>query len=263
MTKVITRTIFLAGILMTWNVQAQSSAAGLSGMWSGPPDTPEGLFCFFSCSDYALEVQVGLLDDPANDDRPYGALTAQANRMFSDNVMEPKLTAATLTTYPLDPAEDPGFLKCEPWGFARQIFSPHQNEITIEADHIEMHYGEWDARRMIYTDGRTAPENLQASLLGYSVGHFDGATLVVSTTHVSAGILSRFDHSDQLTAEERYSVSADGLILTLDATFSDPWALKQPLTLKKIWNWSPDEEIYSYTDCEIPTDFIESRGAAR
>ncbi|MCH7672244.1 MAG: hypothetical protein IIC59_08540 [Proteobacteria bacterium] len=260
MAKFLAISVYLLTLLLPINTQAQSAAAKFAGMWSDPPDTPEGLFCFFSCSDYALEVLGRLLDDPANDDRPYGALTAEANRMARQKILVPKMTAAALRTFPLDPAADPGFLRCEPWGFARQIFGPHQNEISINNDHIEMHYGEWDAHRIIYMDGRSVPPNIQSSLLGFSTGHFEGATLVVNTTHVNAGILSRMDHSDQLSAEERYSISNDGQIMTLDVTFTDPWALTEPLTLKKIWSWSPDEEIYPYVDCEIPTDFIESQG---
>ena len=124
-------------------------------------------------------------------------------------------------------------------GLRQADFGPHQNEISINDDHIEMHYAEWDVRRIIYMDGISVPPNTQSSLLGYSTGHFEGPTLVVNTTHVNAGILSRMDHSDQLSAEERYTISDDRQIMTLDVTFTDPWALNEPLTLKKIWKWSP------------------------
>lgn len=251
---------FLMTLLLSGNAQAQSAATGFSGMWSDPPDTPEGLFCFFSCSDYALEILAGLLDDPANDERSYGELTGQANRMTRQNILIPKMTEAALETFPLDSAEDPGFIACEPWGFAKQIFGPHQNDITIRDDHIEMHYGEWDARRMIYTDGRSVPANTASSILGYSTGRLEGSTLIVNTSHIEAGILSSMEHSDQLTAEERYTISDDGQILTLYVSFEDPWALKESLTLKKIWRWSPTEVIYPYDECIIPTDFLESRG---
>ncbi|MDA1373057.1 MAG: hypothetical protein O2971_20220 [Proteobacteria bacterium] len=232
-------------------------------MWSDPPDTPEGLFCFFNCTDYALEVLGRLLDDPANDDRPYGELTGQANRAANQAIIMPAFTEAAIAAGRVSGADDPGFISCEPWGYAKQIFSPHQNEITINSDHIVMHYGEWDAYRTIYTDGRTAPENLEPSLMGFATGRFEVDTLIVNTSHVAAGLLANFHHSNQLTAEEHYTLSADGQILTLYATFQDPWALKTPLTFKKIWKWSPTEEIYPYDECVIPTDFIESRGAAR
>lgn len=257
--------IFLAisSLLIPINASAQSADASFSGMWSDPPDTPEGLFCFFNCSDYGLEVLGGLLDDPANDDRSYGELTGEANRLAYQALIEPILTDAAVAAGRISGAEDPGFLNCDPWGFAKQIFGPHQNEITINDDHIVMHYAEWDAYRTIYTDGREAPANLQPSLLGFSTGRVEGDTLIVNTTHVAAGILANRHHSDQLIAEERYSVSDDGQILTLYVSFQDPWALNAPLTLKKIWKFSPNEEIYAYDECMIPTDFIESQGDQR
>ena len=49
---------FLAvlSLLVPINAFAQSSNTSFIGMWSDPPDTPEGLFCFFNCSNYGLEV---------------------------------------------------------------------------------------------------------------------------------------------------------------------------------------------------------------
>ena len=40
-----------------------------------------------------------------------------------------KFTPEALKHYPLDPLKDPGYLRCEPWGLARQMFAPHQFEL--------------------------------------------------------------------------------------------------------------------------------------
>jgi hypothetical protein len=103
------------------------------------------------------------VDDPANDNRPYEALSQQADHDQLEQYIRPRLTAAALKTFPLDPADDPGFLKCEPWGFARQIFAPHQMDIRQYDDRIEIRYGEWDGRRAFYMDGRTRPPTQAAS----------------------------------------------------------------------------------------------------
>ena len=71
--------------------------------------------------------------------------------------------------------------------------------------------------------------------LGFSVGHMEGKTLVVHTTHASGNRLFMVYHSDQLEGEERYYVSGDGALLNMDTSFTDPVALSSPLTLKKIW----------------------------
>ena len=164
---------------------AQSSRPSLEGMWSDPPSTAVGQFCFFACTDAGIDRLNALLDNPANDARPYPELEAEAKAHERNQYIRPRLTAAALKAFPLDPADDPGFLRCEPWGLARQMFAPHQIEIRQGGnDRIELRYGEWDARRTIYLDGRKRPANQAPSLLGHSVGRWDGDRLVVETSGV-------------------------------------------------------------------------------
>jgi hypothetical protein len=128
-----------------------------------------------------------------------------------------------------------------------------------------MLYGEWTVRRMVFLDGRRPA----ATPMGYSVGRYEPGTLVVETTHIAANLApwgpgfpipSVFDgrHSDQLRAVERYTRSEDGERLLLSVTLEDPWALREPVTLQKVWAWAPDQEIAPYDQCEPPTEF--SRG---
>ena len=89
------------------------------------------------------------------------------------------------------------------------------------------------------------------SPLGYSVGHWQGATLVVETSGVAANQTAwRSAHSDQLRVTERFTRAADGKTLNLVATFDDPWSLREPLVLNKIWAWSPTSQIAPYDACE-------------
>ncbi len=180
--------------------------------------------------------------------------------------LKPRLTAESVATLGLDPADDPGFLECEPWAFAREIFAPHQLRIEQLADRVELKYGEWTVRRTIYLDGRKPPAGEGATPMGYSVGRYEGDALVVETTHIAANLAPwgfgfpipfPFDgrHSDQLRAVERYARSEDGERLLMSATLTDPWALREPVTLKKVWAWAPDQEIAPYEDCERPTEF--------
>jgi hypothetical protein len=239
---------------------AQRAPKKIEGMWSDPPPTAEGSFCFFACTDTGLNRLNALLDDPANDTRPYPELASEAEKHQRETYIRPRLTEAALKTYPLDPADDPGFLRCEPWGLARQMFAPHQLEIRRRSDNeVELRYGEWEARRTVYLDGRAHAANQRPSLLGHSVGHWEGETLVVETTAVSANITFwGFQHSDQLRAVERFTRSEDGKTLLLSATIEDPWSLREPVVLKKIWRWAPEQQITPYENCERPSEF--SRG---
>jgi hypothetical protein len=233
------------------------AASKLEGMWSDPPATAVGTLCFFACTDAAIDRLNALLDDPANDARPYMELRALAEKHQTDNYFRPRLSGAALETYPLDPADDPGFLRCEPWGLAKQMFAPHQLEIRRAGDdRIELRYGEWEAVRTVYLDGRALQTGLPPSRLGYSVGHFEGDALIVETSGVAAGITwwnSR--HSDQLRVVERFTRSEDGNTLNLTATIEDPWSLREPVVTKKIWRWAPDQKISPYDSCEPATEF--------
>jgi hypothetical protein len=233
----------------------QSPRPDFQGMWSDPPSTAVDVFCFVGCTDSGIANLNALLDDPANDNRPFDALTEQAGDYQLEQYVRPRLTTAALETFPLDPADDPGFLKCEPWGFARQIFAPHQMDIRQFDDRIEIRYGEWDGRRTIYMDGRTRPGNQPASPMGYSMGHYEGNTLVVETSGVSRNITFWFAHSDQLKAVERYTRSTDGNRLEVVVTIEDPWSLRQPVQMKKAWGWAPTEKIFPYVNCEKPSEF--------
>ena len=237
----------------------QEPRPDLRGMWSDPPPTPEDYFCYAYCTDTGIDRLMALLDDPANDERSYSELSGEASAHQREAYIVPHLSDQALASYPLDPADDPGFLYCEPWGLARQMFAPHQLRISQLEDRVEFHYGEWEARRTIYLDGRSRPAGQAPSLLGFSVGRYEGETLVVETTGVSANqTMWRSEHGDGLRTIERYSRSQDGQRLLLTATLEDPEGFREPLTLRKVWSFAPEQEIFPYVDCEPPTEF--SRG---
>ena len=231
----------------------------LSGMWSDPPATAVDDFCFMTCTDEGIARLNTLLDDPANDSRPYSDLSREAARYQREESIRPRLTPEVAKAFPLDPADDPGFLDCEPWGFARQIFAPHQMEIRQSDDRIEVRYAEWDGRRTIYLDDRSRSDAQPASPMGFSVGRYEGDALIVETSSVTANLLgifpSWFHHGDQLRAVERYARTADGSRLEMVVTIEDPLSLRQPLQFRKAWAWAPNEQIFPYTNCERPSEF--------
>ena len=237
--------------------RAQDARPDLAGMWSDPPPTAEGLFCYGRCTDAGLRYLKALLDDPANDERGYRELWTEAHSHQRLHVLR-HLTLVGFEKFSRDLVDDPAFLYCEPWGLARQILAPHQLEITVLGDHIGMRYGEWGAQRTVYLDGRKGPGS--PSRLGFSVGRYEGGSLVIESTRISANLSGWGEHSDQLRVVERYTRSGDDGRLLLTATFEDPWSLKKPLEFKKVWSWAPDEEIFPYDSCERPTEFRKREG---
>lgn len=260
MRTAISRMARLVVVLALIAVPARAqSLSQFTGMWSDPPATPEMRACFPEfCTDVLLSRLNALLDDPANDNRKFEDLLDEATKYQQDTYIATHLTPEALKTFPLSEADDPGFLRCEPWGAARQIFGPHQLEIRQRgAGVIEMHYGEWDAKRTVYLDPRKAPRPAKPSRMGVSTARLEGGELVVETTRIAANWTNYLAlHSDQLTTVERYTRSNDGKILYLTATFTDPATLKEPVVLKKVWRWAPNSKIAPYKDCQLPTGLV-------
>jgi len=99
--------------------------------------------------------------------------------------------------------------------------------------------------RQIYMDGRKLPEDPNPTWLGYSVGHWEGDTLVVE----SAGFNDRtwldragHPHSEKLRVTERFR-RVDFGHMRYQITFDDPATLTKPLTLSVAVNYRPDTDM--------------------
>ena len=99
--------------------------------------------------------------------------------------------------------------------------------------------------RQIFTDGRKHPDDPQPSWLGYSVGHWQGDSLVVETVGlVPFGPLDVFGHphSEALRVTERFSRPKVGH-MDIDVTIDDPDAYTKPWTVRLAWRLIPDTDL--------------------
>ena len=62
----------------------------------------------------------------------------------------------------------------------------------------------YDMVRMIFLDGRKPEADYPHSMTGFSSGHWEGATLVVKTTHLEAATITNngLDHSQDMQVTE-------------------------------------------------------------
>jgi hypothetical protein len=70
---------------------------------------------------------------------------------------------------------------CTLSGVPRIDLGPKPFKILQSPDEVVILYEAFTAFRQVFTDGRPLPENPQPAWLGYSVGKWDGDTLVVET----------------------------------------------------------------------------------
>jgi hypothetical protein len=110
----------------------------------------------------------------------------------------------------------------------------------------------FDLTRVIFLDGRPhPPASAPHSRSGHSVGHWEGDTLVVDTTHISSGTFMNngFNHSDALHLTERFRVSDDGATLWLTQLYEDPQVFSGLAARYMAWTRKPGEFVYPY-DCD-------------
>jgi hypothetical protein len=117
--------------------------------------------------------------------------------------------------------------------------------------------------RQIHLDGRQLPKDPNPSWMGYSVGRWDGDTLVVETngfTERSWLDYTGHPHTEALRTTERYRRRDFGH-LDVEVTFDDPGAYTKPWTVSVPMELFPDTELLEYV-CRENEKFI-SRLPAR
>lgn len=120
---------------------------------------------------------------------------------------------------------------------------------------VLLHESPNSPHRSIFLDGRKLPKDPNPTWLGYSVGHWDGDTLVVE----SVGFNDRGwldvggnPQTESLKLTERYRRPDFGH-LQLEVTFEDPKTFTKPFTLRVTKNYVADTEIFEDV-CENERD---------
>lgn len=105
--------------------------------------------------------------------------------------------------------------------------------------------------RQVFTDGRGLPEDPNPTWMGYSVGRWEGDTLVVTTAGYNDRTsldLGGHPHSESLRMTERFHRRDAGHI-DLQVTVEDPKAYNRTWTLPVGLDLMPDGELIEYI-CE-------------
>lgn len=129
---------------------------------------------------------------------------------------------------------------CEPPGIVRFMNLAYPTEILSTPGQLTI-YNEWaGVPRRIYTDGRGHPEGFDPSYNGHSIGHWEGATLIVDTVGILGdGILN--DHGAPVgekvhVTEKWYATDPETLKIefTLESdAFTRPYSATKTLKKRK------------------------------
>ena len=159
------------------------------------------------------------------------------------------LTAAARTAIAaFDPATDNPTNDCTPKGMPLIMEQPLPLQIADRGDEIALIIEEYDLTRTVHMGQIDAPAGTPRSPLGYSVGFWDGDTLVVRTTHLNwpnfdqAGI----PQSELSVLTERFTAVEEGSELEYEVIVDDPVNFTEPVKLTKTLLYVPDVEMIPF-----------------
>ncbi len=139
-----------------------------------------------------------------------------------------------------DPFRDDPTFRCDPVAIRRVWGAPGTPlEIVRNGSDVVLHHEWMDVRRVVHMNMKTPPKDVRRTSLGYSIGHWDGDTLVIETANYAAGVLNQYVeqpgqptkgllHSAALTSVERLHLDSARQRLIVDIDLTDPEFFRQP-----------------------------------
>lgn len=106
--------------------------------------------------------------------------------------------------------------------------------------------------RRIHLDQKM-PAKLVPSYNGYSVGHWDGDTLVVETRGFRGRLNYFLTGEPDIYVTERFRRVEGGKVLQIDVEYHNDKLWSKPGTMQVLYNWRPDAHLLEYV-CEEYSD---------
>jgi hypothetical protein len=151
-----------------------------------------------------------------------------------NSMMDFMTPAAEQAVAAYDPFTDDPTYRCEPVAPRRVWFAPGTPmAIRREGDSIFLNFEWMDVEREVHLDMDSHPDNGEKTILGHSIGHFEGDTLVIESANFSAGVLRQYVeqengptrgmlHSEAFTVTERVSFDAESNRIQMSIEQDDP-----------------------------------------
>ena len=138
---------------------------------------------------------------------------------------------------------------CLPSGIPEKLSIPDGLKVVQTPNLIVFLYESRTIYRQVFLDGRKLPkidtDDFQPSWMGYSVGHWEGDTLVVETVGSNGKAwldMKGLPGTEALHVTERYTRPNMGIV-NIDVTIDDPKAYTKPWSFKVTWNLTGDAEL--------------------
>ena len=133
---------------------------------------------------------------------------------------------------------------CVPYGPPSLMLLPVTTVVETSDETVTFTLDWMGARRVVHLNAEH-PKNLEPSLLGHSVGRWEGGALVVDTvgfTSQPEGFAFDFPSSAAKHVRERFAVAAGGKQLDYEVAVEDPEYFAAPITYRAQWDYRPEQK---------------------
>lgn len=133
---------------------------------------------------------------------------------------------------------------CVPYGPPSLMLLPVTTVVETSDEAVTFALDWMNARRVVHLNS-AHPKQLEPSLLGHSIGRWEGNALVVDTVGFTAqpeGFAFDFPSSAAKHVRERFAVAAGGKELEYEVTVEDPDYFAAPITYRAQWDYRPEQK---------------------
>jgi hypothetical protein len=228
------------GQLLSYKLNGRAAHDKLEGELTPPLDAPKG-----SWLAERRATQPAVPPQPVDFTGVWSRTSSGLARVTLDYT--PAARAAVDAYHYLD---DPA-LRCVSPGLVRISGWPYPVEIVQNDAQFTILYESFHEVRRVFLDGREIPDDSPHRSMGYSLGHWEGSTLVVETTGLTPGYVDLAGQplSENARVVERMSLEQDGEVMRSELTLYDPENYLRPITRHRAWRREPSLMILEY-DCD-------------
>lgn len=142
------------------------------------------------------------------------------------------------------------------------LVAPYLNEIVLGEDRVLIRNERWNLERVVYTDGRGHPADVEPTNQGHSIGHWEDGVLVVDTVafepHRSPILGKGVASGPRKHVVERYALGEGGTTINIAFELEDPDYLAEPFSGTVVWHYAPHFEMLGF-DCDLENSSRYSR----
>ena len=151
--------------------------------------------------------------------------------------------------------------ECIPVGAPTLMVYPVVTTIDVSDEEVVFNIDWMTSDRVVHLDMDAHPDDLEPTLHGHSIGHWEGDTLVVDTvgfTPHREGLAFGLPSGEGKHLVERFTVNEDGRHLDYEVTLEDPEYLVEPATYASQWEYRPElEPTGEACDLDVAQRFLE------